>query len=301
MRNLIIDGSNLLHRSYHASKNRVELNSEGRNISHISAFLSMFKFIVSENRSDRIIIAWDGDGRFKNYRMEGVEYKAHRNRDDYEVIHENDELLKTMICYLGAHNITSNKMEADDVISWLCLSKYPDDNNIVASSDKDFLQLVGFGKSVIIYSPIKREFITESNFERVLNLEPKHFLPYKALIGDSSDNIGGVYGYGEVKTRKFVKDLKHNFNKLKEDEKKIFIRNIKLMDLRTGFKYYPDEIQFYEKQMRDDITINLDDFFNICENLELGEVLKWKGSYQRVFKPINRPVELNLDDLLINN
>lgn len=299
MKNLIIDGTNLLYRTWHSSRNKDLVNSYGRDVSHVLWFLKALKNIVKTIPSDRKYLTWDStEGDFVNFRHEGTDYKGHRNRDDYELIHANDKIIKKLCQFLGFVNITANKMEADDVIAWICLELYPDDENVIVSSDQDFYQLVSFGKNVSVYSPIKDLLVTESNFIEYVNVKPKLFLLYKAVKGDSSDNLKGVYGYGPVKAVKFVNNFKENFEALDNEDKKIIIKNIKLMDLSRGYNYYEDEVDHYRNQ-NGSSSVNFDNFFKVCEKLELNSILNNKGEWKRIFREGNDTPMLSLIEELL--
>src|SRR5690606_3923268 len=115
---------------------------------------------VENNPSDRVFMAWDAvESNFINFRKDGTDYKGHRNREEHQEIHSNDLLLKKITNLLGVVNITANKMEADDIIAWICLELYPSDENLIVSSDQDFYQLIAFGENVSVYSPMKMELV----------------------------------------------------------------------------------------------------------------------------------------------
>lgn len=286
MKNSIIDGTNLLHRTYHSSKGKEIRNTQGTDVGHVLYFLKAIKGFAETLRGDRMYIAWDSNDRsFTNFRQDGTDYKGHRNRDESDNVHKNDNLIKALCRCLGVINITSEKVEADDIIAWICLELYPEDENIIISSDQDFYQLVHFGKDVTVYSPLKDILVNEHNFEEHVDVDKKHFLLYKAVIGDTSDNIKGLYKYGPVKSRKFVKDFRTNFNNLGDDDKNIIKRNLKIMDLRAGYKYYDGEVEYYQTQNSEPaIFISMDKFFEVCETVELHSITNNKGEWKRAFR-----------------
>ncbi len=95
--------------------------------------------------------------------------------------------------------------EADDIVAGLALGAGGTPVCIV-STDRDFLQLVG--PTLSIYAPVKKLVIDASNFFDVAapktpSGEPvmfpmERFLDYRVLIGDPSDNIPGVPGFGAM-------------------------------------------------------------------------------------------------------
>jgi DNA polymerase-1 len=74
------------------------------------------------------------------------------------------------------------------------------------STDKDFLQLLP-NPNVFVYNPVKKLEWTRARFEHEFGFKPEHYLGWKALVGDASDNLKGVKGIGKVKATKIIKNL----------------------------------------------------------------------------------------------
>jgi DNA polymerase-1 len=101
--------------------------------------------------------------------------------------------------------------EADDLIAGL-VHHNPDVDKRIVSTDRDFMQLIGPGTT--IYAPVRKLVIDEGNFFDVAApktssgtpvLFPRErFLDYRALCGDTSDNIPGVPGVGALSAAKLV-------------------------------------------------------------------------------------------------
>ncbi len=101
--------------------------------------------------------------------------------------------------------------EADDLVAGLAQDAGGAPVRIV-STDRDFLQLVG--PKLSIYAPVKKLVIDESNFFDVAapktpSGEPivfpmERFLDYRVLIGDPSDNIPGVPGFGTTSAARLM-------------------------------------------------------------------------------------------------
>lgn len=113
------------------------------------------------------------------------------------------------------------KCEADDLIANIAraLSKEGKDV-VVASNDKDFAQLVG-EPHVRVYDTRKKEYREKPAY---------NVLVYKALVGDKSDNIPGVPGFGPKKAEKAAMDP--NFDPaaaLSGESLAIYERNVKLV------------------------------------------------------------------------
>ena len=286
MDNLIIDAGNLLHRTYHSSKNMGAINSKGVNVSHVYTFLSAVKNIQKEFQAKNIYLCWDirhDDFKYmQNFRQEAVEYKGHRDRSEHEIIHRYDDLLWNMCRCLGIVCMKAYRLEADDIVAWLAL-KHCGGNTVIASGDGDFLQLLQHNPLLSIYNSNKHVKITCENFEQHSGgVSVDKFLLQKAVMGDSSDNIKGLKMYGPVKSKKFVENFKENFKALSKDDQKIIKTNLEIMNLKNGFNYYDGETKYYEEQVDKKIT-NFEKFFDICEKLELETIVKYKQKWKDTF------------------
>ena len=283
MKNLFIDGGNLLKRSFYSPQNKPLTNSDGKSVGHILCYMKNLLSLQERFEADNIFIAWDiRDTEFINFRQDAVGYKATRDRSDEEDSHRCDKVIWAMCEYLGIRNMRANKLEADDIISWLC-SEYPNDDNVIVSNDKDFLQLINYYPSIKIFSPIKQELINESNHkEHTDGVDIDKYLLYKAIIGDKSDNISGLFRYGPVKARKIVENVSEGLSALSDENKAIIKRNMWIMDLRKGLDQYSDEIEFYSDQIVD-IDPNLSMFFEVTEKLGLFSIYNNKSVWRDKF------------------
>ena len=88
-------------------------------------------------------------------------------------------------------------LEADDLIAELCLAELLKTNDVVImSGDTDLFQMLRY-PNVRLHN--FRQEITADDVEEKYGVKPEHFADWKALAGDSSDNIPGVQGIGEKK------------------------------------------------------------------------------------------------------
>ena len=246
-------------------------------------FLNSVKSFANLFNSNNIHVIWDkkikhGIPNFRKELTQG-EYKSNRtysNLDElFQQIHIVDEILPSM----GIKIMCPYIMEGDDVIAYLTYTSTK--NNIIVSVDKDLLQLISPKTS--FYDLNKKKIIDYDNFEKEVNVKLEHFLRYKAILGDTGDNIKGLYGYGEVNSKRIVESWGNN--ELTTDQIKIIDHNIKLMDLSYGYKVYPEEIQCYEKQLNDQkiVKFDQDKFKTLCKKYGLKSYLKGIQSWKNVF------------------
>lgn len=248
---MVIDGSNLAHRSYHKFKNLKANN--GMNTGLVYGFLRILNSYLVRFKPSHLVITFDTkkskQSNFRNDLIEG--YKAHRSKItmDYEDFNKQTRLLRRILRLMGVQMIIDKKglgHEADDYIAWLVMN-HPGKSFII-SSDKDFCQLLS--NKVKIFNPSKEIMIHEQTCESIMGYSSSNCVDYLILNGDKSDDIPGYYGMGEVKTKgfldtygsieNFLNDPKAEFRGINRDQlEKLYQKNRQLIDLRTALSLYP--------------------------------------------------------------
>ena len=189
---MIFDGNNLAHRARHA----FNLSNAGQDVSVLYGFLRvMFSNIVKFD-ANTVVVAWDaGIPEFRREKLPS--YKANRDRSDdgsyqdfLEQIKELDKVLPTF----GVYSVRFPKIEADDIMYHLAfLTKNLYDEIIVVSGDEDMMQVTQIGAHVKVFN---KEIRTRQTIREEYGIDPSQFIHWRALQGDSSDNIAGVSGIG---------------------------------------------------------------------------------------------------------
>jgi hypothetical protein len=88
-------------------------------------------------------------------------------------------------------------VEADDIIYTYCLyAKKWNGKAVVVSSDTDFYQVLGMGPEITLFDAMKDSTWTEERFMTEFGFSPKLWVDVGALMGDKTDNIFGVDGWG---------------------------------------------------------------------------------------------------------
>jgi len=305
--NLIIDGNNLLYRIFWTSNYKIE---ESNNPGQIFLFLRSLKSYVDKFRPENIYCTWDKKLEWPstNFRREAttVEYKAGRDDEKFKNVFENAEKIQELISNLGVYNIYPLRMEADDLMAWL--SEELDGTSVIVTTDKDLLQTVT--ERTIVYSPIKKKEITLDNFEEYTGVKKEHYISFRAVTGDKSDNIPGIPRYG---IKRFLK-LEHRVvsidnsepmalvrvDELTNEQYEIYSRNWLLMDLKKGYNYYDDEVPAYEKQLEQlhKSKINFSKFLDQAKELNLWSIVRnytsWRNSFdnnENLLNTINKAIQ----------
>lgn len=171
-------------------------------------------------------------------------------------------------------------MEADDVIAWLC--KNIDGEKIVVSTDKDLWQLVD--TETKIFFPTGKKEINLDNFSKEAGIAKEHYLLYKCVLGDISDNVKGVEGFGKVKAKKVAEN---GISMLTEEQQQVVHTNLKISDLLYGYRYYPEEEACYKEQLAQlqEDSYDFETFKDIVSYLELDSITKninnWYGTFEK--------------------
>ena len=190
---LLIDGNSILNRAYFAMP--MMNDSEGRNVNAVYGFVNILLKALQDYEPDKLVVAFDLHG--KNFRKEIYpEYKATRAGmpDDLAaqmpVLHELLAAMKVTVVEKGG-------IEADDIIG--TISSAFDGYSYIVSGDRDMFQLVSNNVTVLFTrrGVTDVEVITPLSLMSNYGLTPQQVIEYKALRGDTSDNIPGVKGVGE--------------------------------------------------------------------------------------------------------
>jgi DNA polymerase-1 len=190
---LIVDGHAYAYRAYHAI--RQLRGPGGQPTNAIYGFAKMLEKMRAALDAAHLMVVWDGG--LSVDRMTALpEYKSQRPEMPLDLRPQLDEIQE----YLAAAGVASycgEQIEADDYIG--CLARQAAAagwNVVIASSDKDFMQLVS--AQIGLWNPNDKTGAIWSR-EQVLakaGVQPEQVADWLALMGDAVDNIPGVPGVG---------------------------------------------------------------------------------------------------------
>lgn len=189
---LLVDALGIAYRAYFAIRDLATAAGRPTN--------AVFGFIKTLRQMDRIwrpthqLVVFDGG--IPPERLELLaEYKAQRPAMPETLRAQ----LPAIDAYLDGASIAHVRLEAkeaDDVLaSVAALAAAQDYEVLVATSDKDLLQIVNEKTAVIAPGKIE-EKIGPAEVVRKTGVRPDQIVDWLALTGDSSDNIPGVPGVG---------------------------------------------------------------------------------------------------------
>ena len=190
---LIIDGHAYAYRAFYAI--RVLRSPEGRPTNAIFGFIKMLEKMISSLRPEFVAVVWDGGLSAERVALM-PHYKAQRPATPEDLQPQFDQIIR----YLAAAGVASRceeGVEADDYIAGLAkLAELAGLKVVIASSDKDFMQLVS--PNVGLFNPSdKSEAVwTDAQVVDKIGVKPGQVVDWLSLVGDTVDNIHGVPGVG---------------------------------------------------------------------------------------------------------
>lgn len=295
---ILVDGNNLLFRSYYATSYSgvIMKNSKGFPTNGLYGFINMINKIIEEEKPNYILVAFDKGKTFRHEKYS--EYKAGR-REMPEELKLQFPKAKEVLDAMGIKHFEIDNYEADDIIGTLAKTVDMEDKFIatIISSDKDLLQLIS--KEVEVKLLKTKGFIRfdEKTFKDTYGTTPIHMIDLKALMGDASDHIQGVKGIGEktainlLTKYQSLDNVYEHLNEIggKTKEKLEQGKDDAYMsyDLATIYKEVPIPFSLEDCIYK---GMNIKDYKDILEELEFKSLLK-KINFER-----EEQQTLNLDE-----
>lgn len=205
----LIDAMALAYRAHYIFISRPLINSKGQNTSAAYGFTNSLLKLIDDHSIEHAAVVFDVETEEGTFREEIYEdYKANRDPPPEELL-ENLPFIKEIVRAMDIPVLEIPEVEADDVIGTLARQAEEDGADVViVSPDKDFKQLLT--EQVFIYKPARGdqdfEVLTAEGFRETYELDPAQFVDMLALMGDSSDNVPGVYGIGEKTAQKLLRE-----------------------------------------------------------------------------------------------
>jgi len=279
---LLVDGNNLLFRSYYATAYNGNLmkNSKGFPTNAIFGFINMLNKVIQEEHPEYMMVAFDIGKTFRHLKYDV--YKGGRSETPDELKCQ-FPLAKEICLSMGIKYLEVENYEADDIIGTFAnlIDKSDEYEGLIVSSDKDLLQLISEKVKVKLLKTHDYIMMDKKEFFNTYGLEPIKMIDLKSLMGDASDNIPGVKGIGEKTALNLLHEygslngIYENIESVKGKTKEKLINdkaNAYLSyEIATIYKEVPLNCNF------DDILykgINLDKYKEILTELEFFSLLK---------------------------
>ena len=190
---LIVDGHAYAYRAFHAIR---ELRApDGRPTNAIYGFAKMLEKMRLAVDPTHLVVVWDGG--LSAERLAALPaYKAQRPEMPAELRPQFDEI-SAYLTAAGVPEICLDGVEADDIIASLARREAAAGMAVViASADKDFMQLVAGSVGLLNPNDKTGAVWTDEQVRAKTGVEPGQIADWLALMGDAVDNIPGVPGVG---------------------------------------------------------------------------------------------------------
>ena len=197
---VVIDGHALAFRSYYAIRDLS--NSRGETTNAVYGFLrSLLRILQEEGEFDATVVTFDAPA--KTFRHEQYEdYKAGR-RDTPEDLPGQIRTIKKVVELLGLYQIEQAGLEADDLIGTIAKRCEAMGYAVeIVTSDRDAYQLVS--ERVCVRGLTKADRFGPQEVYEKFGVRVEQWIDYRALTGDSSDNIPGAKGIGPKTASKLL-------------------------------------------------------------------------------------------------
>jgi DNA polymerase-1 len=249
---VLIDAHSLIYRAFFALPPMS--TSAGDVTNAVYGFTSMLAIVLA-NRPEYAIAAFDlGKPTFRS--QEYAEYKAGR-RPMPDDLRPQIELTRDVLKSLAIPIYGVEGFEADDVIGTLSRKGEAEGLHVtIVSGDLDCLQLVTDNVDALV----PRRGITDTflyspdQVRQRYGFEPPQLIDYKALRGDTSDNIPGVPGVGDktaadlVQKYGSIENLLEHLDELREGR------------VKTNLKAAADQVRLGKRMVtiRTDVEVPLE-------------------------------------------
>lgn len=218
MKVVFIDGYNLMHRARHG------FSTGPYNV--VYNFFRGLRPLIEKFSPDKVYFVLEGvpRDRLKIY----PEYKANRKAGmtpkkeiELEDFRRQQQVIYELMSSFPIETVLHPDYECDDVIANLIIHRHQDDECVVLSNDTDFIQLYDMHKNTSVYSPVKKEYLLATDY---------NYVWWKALVGDTSDNIKGVPRVGKKTASVILNGDIDEWINDNPEKASIFTRNIELIN-----------------------------------------------------------------------
>lgn len=209
MRALFVDGYYYLYRSFYAIRDLT--NARGEPTNAIYGFAKALRKMLADLRPEHTAVIWDCGLPARRTRLQ-PQYKQNRPPMP-DALRPQVEWLRENVPLFGPASLFLADTEADDLIaSYVRAARQLGMETVIATNDKDILQLVGEGVS--IYSTAKADVGSEgyallgaAEVEAKWGVCASQIGDVLALTGDASDNIPGIPGVGIKTAARLIREF----------------------------------------------------------------------------------------------
>ncbi|MCP5469601.1 MAG: DNA polymerase I [Chlamydiales bacterium] len=212
----ILDVSGYLFRAYYALPHMS--SPSGESVHAVYGFIRSVGKLIKDFNPQCLVAVFDGPDNKKQRKEIYEKYKSNRTAI-VEDLPEQFERVKEYCELAGIPHVEVPGVEADDTIGSMAVwAAEQGDEVFICTSDKDLCQLVG--KKIKVLNTWKDNLIVDRKVvEELYGVPPEKIVDLLAIMGDSSDNIPGLKGFGPKTAVPLLQEFGSLENLLKHPEK----------------------------------------------------------------------------------
>ncbi len=314
---VLVDHMNFLFIAYHQAKRQLRENFGKEEI--LTESMGFFYHILFNKYNNlfktygNLIVCHEGKGSLDWRRNIYNDYKRNRDKSKQEQsyidLKKTFPIIEDVLKLYPTKQIKIDGMEADDVMFALAMDfAEKGEDVLVVSTDKDMIQLKNHYDSIDVYSPMKKMF-----YDKVPNIVME-----KAICGDASDNIPGLYRVGPKTLEKMLVDRELWKKKMANGNQKLYESFTQIVDLSkfpkekheeaveeyqsTAYSLFdPNKIElfYFENQMQDHLGRWGNETGNIIDELVAQGIKTMPyNPFKNTEVSVEAEVETEVDDFL---
>ncbi|MBM3184102.1 MAG: DNA polymerase I, partial [Chlamydiae bacterium] len=189
----IVDAVNYLFRSYYAIGPM--MNDKGESTSAVFGFIRSLQKLIKDCSPSHLVCVFDGPDNKKSRKAVYAEYKMNR-KGAPEDLFPQFEWANEWCQMVGIPTLCVDGVEADDTMASIALWAQKKGSKVfLCSSDKDLAQLVN-DQVFVLHTHKENAILDRMKVKEIFGVWPEQMLDYLAMVGDASDNIPGISGFG---------------------------------------------------------------------------------------------------------
>ena len=200
---LLLDGHSLAYRAFYGlplydQSGRPRFSTaKGEFTNAVFGFASMLFKVWADEQPDYIAVAFDKGRTFRDDKF--ADYKGTRQKMPDELASQMERIFQLVQAF-DIPAITADGFEADDILGTLAKRAARDGlDALIVTGDTDAFQIIEDNVKVFTSGRMWNDTATydAKAIKERYGLEPIQLIDFKALKGDTSDNVPGVKGIGE--------------------------------------------------------------------------------------------------------
>lgn len=202
---LILDGSNLCHRSYHALAGAGLRDADGNAVWAMHGMLGLIGKFVADVGATHVVVCRDLPGGCPDRKNAIPEYKAHRSAPEPDLRVQLDRY-PVLLEELGVAHVAVDGVEADDLLASVAAeAERRGMHSVIVTSDRDAYQLLRPGVDVVRPEGV---IVSNATIQAKYGVEAHEYAKLAALVGEPGDGISGLPRVGAKTAAKLINHFK---------------------------------------------------------------------------------------------